>query len=97
MLIFAVDTHFPHLTVEQTLQLAVKSRAPGARREGHAKNHYIAQNVDMLATTFGLRHTLKTKVGDDYVRGVSGGERKRVSLAEMVHPIFSRTLKFLLK
>ncbi|KAH8586012.1 brefeldin A efflux transporter Bfr1 [Bisporella sp. PMI_857] len=79
-----VDTHFPHLTVEQTLQLAVKSRAPGARREGHAKNYYIAQNVDMLATTFGLRHTLKTKVGDDYVRGVSGGERKRVSLAEML-------------
>ena len=32
---------------------------------------------------FGLSHTYNTKVGNDYVRGVSGGERKRVSIAEM--------------
>lgn len=31
---------------------------------------------------FGLRHTYATKVGNDFVRGVSGGERKRVSLVE---------------
>jgi ATP-binding cassette subfamily G (WHITE) protein 2 (PDR) len=34
--------------------------------------------------TFGLSHTSNTKVGDDFVRGVSGGERKRVSIAEML-------------
>ncbi|PFH63104.1 hypothetical protein XA68_18241 [Ophiocordyceps unilateralis] len=33
---------------------------------------------------FGLSHTYHTKVGSDFVRGVSGGERKRVSIAEMV-------------
>ena len=32
----------------------------------------------------GLSHTYNTKVGDDFVRGVSGGERKRVSVAEMM-------------
>jgi ATP-binding cassette subfamily G (WHITE) protein 2 (PDR) len=32
---------------------------------------------------YGLSHTYSTKVGDDFVRGVSGGERKRVSIAEM--------------
>jgi ABC-type multidrug transport system ATPase subunit len=32
--------------------------------------------------TFGLSHTLNTKVGNDFIRGVSGGERKRVSIAE---------------
>lgn len=32
---------------------------------------------------FGLSHTYNTKVGNDFVRGVSGGERKRVSIAEM--------------
>jgi energy-coupling factor transporter ATP-binding protein EcfA2 len=31
---------------------------------------------------FGISHTKYTKVGDEYVRGVSGGERKRVSIAE---------------
>lgn len=32
---------------------------------------------------FGLSHTLNTKVGNDFIRGVSGGERKRVSIAEV--------------
>ena len=31
---------------------------------------------------FGLSHTYNTRVGNDFVRGVSGGERKRVSIAE---------------
>ncbi|KAB5515328.1 hypothetical protein GE09DRAFT_917761, partial [Coniochaeta sp. 2T2.1] len=29
-------------------------------------------------------YTYNIKVGNDFIRGVSGGERKRVSLAEMV-------------
>ena len=36
----------------------------------------------VIMTIFGLSHTLNTKVGNDFVRGVSGGERKRVSIAE---------------
>ena len=35
-----------------------------------------------MATIFGLRHVLNTKVGNAAIRGVSGGERKRVSIAE---------------
>lgn len=31
-----------------------------------------------------ISHTKKTLVGDEFVRGVSGGERKRVSIAEMM-------------
>jgi ATP-binding cassette, subfamily G (WHITE), member 2, PDR len=48
-------------------------------REEHCK--YIAQ---VVMAVFGLSHTYNTKVGNDFVRGVSGGERKRVSIAEMV-------------
>ncbi|KRZ98247.1 uncharacterized protein AC631_05993 [Debaryomyces fabryi] len=33
--------------------------------------------------TYGLSHTKNTKVGNDFIRGVSGGERKRVSIAEV--------------
>lgn len=33
---------------------------------------------------FGISHTVNTVVGNDFIRGVSGGERKRVSIAEAV-------------
>lgn len=38
--------------------------------------------LKLLTTLFGIPHTLHTKVGSEEVRGVSGGERRRVSLAE---------------
>jgi ATP-binding cassette, subfamily G (WHITE), member 2, SNQ2 len=79
-----VEAHFPHLNVGQTLNFAVEVRTPAAQRTRKIKGDYVDENTEVLATTFGLRHTLLTKVGDDFVRGVSGGERKRVSLAETV-------------
>lgn len=68
----------------QTLETAIECRTPAAQKARNIKNNFIRNNIDMLVTTFGMTHTLKTKVGDDFVRGVSGGERKRVSLAEVV-------------
>ena len=37
-----------------------------------------------LLKIFGLESTTSTLVGNEFVKGVSGGERKRVSLAEVV-------------
>lgn len=37
---------------------------------------------DVVMAMFGISHTVDTKVGNDFVRGVSGGERKRVTIAE---------------
>jgi ABC-type multidrug transport system ATPase subunit len=79
-----VESHFPHLTVGQTLNFAVDTRTPAAQRVRSLKGIVNDQETQILATTFGLQHTLKTLVGNDFVRGVSGGERKRVSLAEVV-------------
>ncbi len=31
---------------------------------------------------FGISHTINTRVGNEYIRGVSGGERKRVTISE---------------
>lgn len=39
---------------------------------------------DMLLKMLNISHTTNTYVGDEFVRGVSGGERKRVSIAEMM-------------
>ena len=45
---------------------------------------YCQHIAKVVMAVFGLSHTYNTKVGNDFVRGVSGGERKRVSIAEMV-------------
>lgn len=77
------ETHFPHLTVGQTLLLAAKMRTPSNRIEGVSRLEYATHMRDVIMATFGLSHTMNTKVGNDFVRGVSGGERKRVSIAEI--------------
>lgn len=78
------DIHFPLLTVQETLDFAVKSRSPSthARLSTMDRNEYTAVFRDVLLNLFGLRHVRHSKVGNDYVRGISGGERKRVSICE---------------
>ena len=77
-----VDVHFPQLTVGQTLNFAAQARAPKNRIRGVTREQYARHMTDVIMAIFGLSHTYDTKVGNDFVRGVSGGERKRVSIAE---------------
>lgn len=77
-----MDVHFPHLTVKQTLDFALGCKTPNVRVNNSSRKEYIASMRELYATIFGLRHTYNSKVGNDFVRGVSGGERKRVSIAE---------------
>ncbi|KAL9123282.1 MAG: hypothetical protein Q9187_000154 [Circinaria calcarea] len=77
-----VDVHFPQLTVGQTLAFAARARAPRNRIPGVSRGRYAEHMKDVALALFGLSHTVNTKVGNDFVRGVSGGERKRVSIAE---------------
>ncbi|KAJ7745683.1 pleiotropic drug resistance ABC transporter [Mycena metata] len=78
------DVHFPTLTVEQTLRFATRLRAPQAqsRLQTQTRDEYVDSMVEILCTIFGLRHVRGTQVGDNAIRGVSGGEKKRVSIAE---------------
>lgn len=78
-----VDLHFPHLSAGQTLTFAAHARAPHRRLEGVSRNEYVDTLVKVVMSVFGLSHTFNTKVGSEFVRGVSGGERKRISIAEM--------------
>jgi ATP-binding cassette, subfamily G (WHITE), member 2, PDR len=77
-----VDVHFPQLTVGQTLGFAAEARAPRNRFPGVSRKRYAEHMRDIVMAVFGLSHTINTKVGNDFIRGVSGGERKRVSIAE---------------
>lgn len=79
-----VDRHFPHLTVGQTLEFAASVRTPSNRINNMSRKDFVQYVAKVVMAAFGLSHTYNTKVGNDFIRGVSGGERKRVSLAEMV-------------
>ncbi|KAI9166308.1 ABC transporter patM [Paramyrothecium foliicola] len=71
------DSHLPTLTVEQTLRFAI-----GATWDAKAPRATIDAAVHTLSGCVGLSHVLRTKVGNAAIRGISGGERRRVSLAE---------------
>lgn len=73
------DDHFPTLTVAETLRFAIRARCSP---DTSAKD--IDAMVFQLASLVGLEHVMTTRVGDAYIRGVSGGERRRVSLAEVL-------------
>ncbi|KAE8180738.1 hypothetical protein CF336_g9177, partial [Tilletia laevis] len=85
------DSHFATLTVAQTLEFAAATRAPQAKRRvaigGSGKDtrkDYVNMVREVLGTILGLRQTYQTVVGNDLIRGVSGGQRKRVSIAEVL-------------
>ncbi|KAK1634653.1 P-loop containing nucleoside triphosphate hydrolase protein [Colletotrichum phormii] len=77
-----VDEHFAHLTVGDTLYFAARARCPKNIPEGISRREYVEHLRDVTMAMFGIHHTKNTRVGDDFVRGVSGGERKRVTIAE---------------
>ncbi|KAL6945070.1 ATP-binding cassette multidrug transporter pdr12 [Hanseniaspora vineae] len=79
-----LDFHFPLLTVKETIDFALKCKTPRIRVDGMKRSQYVNSMRDLWCTVFGLRHTYATNVGSDMVRGVSGGERKRVSLVEAI-------------
>ena len=77
-----LDEHFPYLTVEETLKFAISCKTPTIRVENKSRSEYISNMKDLYEILFGLKHVEKTLVGNDFIRGISGGQRKRVSIAE---------------
>jgi ATP-binding cassette subfamily G (WHITE) protein 2 (SNQ2) len=89
------DVHFPTLKVDETMDFAASTKVP----KGSGKDH-ITSTRDSILSSLGIGHTVSTMVGNETIRGVSGGERKRVSLAEVMatqvlqtdpeHPTFNQ-------
>uniref|UniRef100_M4BE24 ABC transporter domain-containing protein n=1 Tax=Hyaloperonospora arabidopsidis (strain Emoy2) TaxID=559515 RepID=M4BE24_HYAAE len=93
------DTHLPAMTVKETLDFAfdccairADAKPVGAVYKAPTLEHpvalpttYLGGERDPVAVTreLGLTHCQGTIVGDERIRGISGGEKKRVSTGEM--------------
>ncbi|KAI9889804.1 MAG: hypothetical protein M1814_004906 [Vezdaea aestivalis] len=78
------DLHYATLNVKRTLTFALTTRTPGkaSRAEGESRAQYVSEFLRVISKLFWIEHTMGTKVGNEFIRGVSGGEKKRVSIAE---------------
>ncbi|KAJ2007027.1 hypothetical protein GGI04_000986 [Coemansia thaxteri] len=70
------DLMHPLLTVQETLSYASKLRLPNNQYSAEQK----AERVNTVIRQLRLEAARNTKIGDAATRGVSGGERKRVSI-----------------
>ncbi|XP_028798385.1 ABC transporter G family member 5-like isoform X2 [Neltuma alba] len=73
------DLLFPLLTVEETLMFSAKLRLKLPQDQ-------LCCRVKSLIQELGLSHVAKTRIGDNRARGISGGEKRRVSIGvEVIH------------
>jgi ABC-type multidrug transport system ATPase subunit len=92
-----IDCHAPRLTVEETFDFAWQCKTGGAHN--HAVKELITidaardlvQKLDKNKSgvrakldAMDLSHVAHTFVGSSEIRGVSGGQRRRVSVGEMI-------------
>lgn len=77
------DQHLPSLKVNNTLSLAANCRTPKSRPHHITRANWAESEVSNWSKILDLSSTtLDTCIGSDSFRGVSGGERKRVSIIE---------------
>ncbi|XP_052146641.1 ABC transporter G family member 5 [Oryza glaberrima] len=75
------DLLYPMLTVEETLMFAAEFRLPRSLPTREKKKR-VKELIDQL----GLKRAANTIIGDEGHRGVSGGERRRVSIGvDIIH------------
>ena len=69
------DLLMPTLTVRETLNFSAQLRLPESVPDLEKR-----QRVQEVLEELGLLHVADSKVGGNGVRGISGGERRRVSI-----------------
>ncbi len=99
--------HAPVLTVKETLDFARRCTAAAnadavtttssTSKENNGvavvtQNEIIERDVHKLMVGLGLDHVADTVVGDENLRGISGGQKRRVTVGEM---LLDKTCKFI--
>lgn len=75
-----LDEHLPYLTVKETVQFSHEN-ACHVPSDAEGKAAYD-DKVDKVINLLNLDGCKDTIIGNDLIRGVSGGEKKRVTIAE---------------
>jgi len=71
------------MTVGQTIEFATALKTPAhASKDKASRIDHREQTIDFLLRSMGISHAKDTTVGNEYIRGVSGGERRRLSIIE---------------
>ncbi|XP_020533023.1 ABC transporter G family member 22 isoform X2 [Jatropha curcas] len=73
------DVLFPHLTVKETLTYAALLRLPNILTREQKKERAMK-----VITELGLERSQNSVIGGKFVRGISGGERKRVCIGHEI-------------
>ncbi|KAK4390981.1 ABC transporter G family member 22 [Sesamum angolense] len=73
------DIAFPHLTVRETLTYSALLRLPNTLSREQKKARAMS-----VISELGLERCQNTMIGGTFVRGVSGGERKRVCIGNEI-------------
>lgn len=80
-----IDSHMPLMTVKETFQFAYENSVPDPALLGDSSFvEADKKRVDLMVNLLGLHECADTILGDALVRGVSGGQKKRVSIGEMM-------------
>jgi ABC-type multidrug transport system ATPase subunit len=85
------DEHAPRLTVDETFEFAFQCNAGGNAfrdlSETDANTKILVKRaqeerfrVNLILHALGLMHVRDTYVGDQSIRGISGGQRRRVTV-----------------
>ncbi|KAL7463150.1 hypothetical protein ACHAXS_003529 [Conticribra weissflogii] len=78
------DAHSPRFTVGETFTFSGSCKTKDSDIRNKNKNLDEGGRVGLTLKGLGLAHVKDTFVGNEVVRGVSGGQRRRVTLGEMM-------------
>ncbi|KIJ53388.1 hypothetical protein M422DRAFT_43055 [Sphaerobolus stellatus SS14] len=73
------DVHLPTLTT-----VGISARSPENGMQGLLQERTVNGYVKAVSDVLGISHAFNTPIGNAMICGISGGEKKRVSIAEML-------------